>query len=192
MSSVVNDILNDKTKFTKEEYELLNTYVIKKEAEFEIKRADLIASTDPSAQTKRFYVDKYYKNGLEHKQLLMDNALEEFQAHKEIVLQCLSILQSLVSNPNVLDTLGNLISSGWYGGQDFKEFLANIINSELNKLNEIHIELWNLRNTPALLYIPELYGKEIDQMNKLPSYDQATSRKIVELKNLLNNSYIQP
>ena len=110
MSNVVNDILNDKTTFTKEEYELVNTYITKSEAEYEIKRAELIALTDPSAQTKRLYTDKYFDKGLQHKRMILDNALEEFEAHKEIVLQCLSVLQSLVSNPNVMDTLGDILS----------------------------------------------------------------------------------
>jgi len=64
--------------------------------------------------------------------------------------------------------------------------------TEMGKLKEIHEELYNVRNTPALAFIPELYVKEIIEINKLPAYDNWQVRKVRELKNLLNENYVQP
>jgi len=189
----IQDILKDKSHFTKEEFELINTFITKEQARYDISRAEVIGKTDPTAQTKRFYVDKYGDLALVHKRMLLENAMEEFHAHKEILLQALSILQSMVSNPNFLDHLANILREEWFGGNDFKKFLSEkIILEEMGKVKELHKELWGIRNTPILEFIPELYAKEIDQMNKLPAYDDWRVRKIKELKNLLNNNYVQP
>lgn len=189
----IEELLNDKSHFTKEEFELINTFITKEEARYDISRAEVIGKTDPTAQTKRFYIDKYGDLALAHKRMLLESAMEEFHAHKEILLQALSILQSMVSNPNFLDHLANILRGEWYGGNDFKHFLSEkIILEEIGKIKELHEELWNIRNAPSLLFIPELYAKEIDQMNKLPAYDKWQVRKIKELKNLLNNNYVQP
>jgi len=186
--NIVNEILNDYGKFTKEEYEVVNTYNIKNEAKYEKERFKLIGQTKPEYFVKRKYVDKYIDVGLRHKELLLNNSLEEFNAHKEVVLQCLSILQSLVNNPNVLDTLANILDGNWYGGQDFKQYLTSIINNELNKMNEIHTEAYNLRNCPAILYLPELYATESSEISKLPAYDTPQSR-IENYTTLTNNNY---
>jgi len=167
---LINQILGDYSKFTKEEYEIFNTYITKKEAEYERKRAERIANTDIKYLVRRKYVDKYYEKGLKHKEILINSALEEFNAHKEVLLQCLSILQSLVNNPNILDTLLKILEGDWYSGQDFKQFLTYIINNELNKMNEIHMELYGLRNCPAMFFIPELYGLSYDELKILPAY----------------------
>ena len=186
---LINQILEDYTKFTKEEYEIFNTYINKKEAEYEKKRAERIANTDVKYLVRRKFIDKYYDEGLKHKEMLINNAVEEFNAHKEVVLQCLSILQSLVNNPNVLDTLLDLLKGDWYGGQDFKQFLTSIINNELNKMNEIHTELYNLRNCPAMFYIPELFGLSHDELKKLPAYDVPDSRLINNYKVMTDEHY---
>ena len=186
---LINQILEDYTKFTKEDYEIFNTYITKKEAEYEKKRAERIANTDIKYLVRRKYVDKYFEKGLKHKEMLINTALEEFNAHKEIVLQCLSILQSLVNNPNIIDKIIDILDATWYGKQDFKQFLTNIINNELNKMNEIHTELYGLRNCPAMFYIPELYGLSYDELKVLPAYcDYHTDNKTDDNNDNTNNT----
>jgi len=179
---LITNVLNEYNSFTKEEYEIINTYINKKEAEYEKKRAERIANTDIKYLIRRKYIEKYYDDALKHKELLLNNALEEFNAHKEIMLQCLSILQSLVNNPNVLDTLIDFLDKGWYGNQNFKEFIVNIINTEIGKIKEIHMELYGLRNCPIMFFIPELYGLSLDELRELPAY--------IDSKNRLLKNYI--
>ena len=186
---IINQILEDYSKFTKEEYEIVNTYEVKQEAKYSLKRAERIGNTDPKYLVRRKYIDKYGDIALKHKEMIINVALEEFNGHKEILLQCLSIMQSLVQNPNVLDTLANILSSTWYGGQDFKEYLASIINNHEQKLNEIHTELYNLRNCPIMFYLPELYGLTHDEIKKLPAYDQPDSRLVSNYRVMTDENY---
>ena len=186
---LINNVLSNFSTFTKEEYEIINTYITKKEAEYEKKRADRIAETDVKYLVRRKYIDKYYDKALKHKELIINNAMEEFNAHKEVVLQCLSILQSLVSNPNILDALIKFLNDTWYSGQDFKEFLASIIKDHLNKMDQIHTELYNLRNCPVMFYIPELYAVEHNELKKLPGYDVPDSRLITGYRDMTDKNY---
>jgi len=177
----INAILENLNSFTKEEYELLNTYQMKALASYDKKKYDLLKNTEPRYFQSNVLLAKYGDLAIQHKQLILNTTLEHIQVHKEILLQCLSILQSLVNNPNIVDTLINFLNSSWYGQQDFKEFISNIIQNELNNINDLYVQQVALTVKPLICFLPELFNSS--------SMDIDTNQ-ISDFYNTLNEKYV--
>jgi len=159
-NQTIEAILNNYNSFTKEEFEILETYKQKKYAVFEKNKADQIANTPPKYFQQVVLVKKFGNLALEHKKEVLNSIMEHMNIHKEILLQCLAILQNLVNNPNLLDTLANLINSDWYGGQDFKEYICGIINNELDNINNLYQDLRLITMQPVICFLPELFHSQ--------------------------------
>ncbi len=181
--ATIDNILNDFSKFTKEEYEIVNTYQTKSLASYDLQKYDLLRQTEPKYFQSNILLSKYGDLAMKHKEMVISTQMEHLQVHKEILLQLLAILQSLVQNPNLLDTLLSLLNSEWYSGQDFKKFISGLINEEMNHITQLYIEINTLINKPLMCFLPELYDEEnpfISTTNLKNFYETLRKKYVLE------------
>jgi hypothetical protein len=183
----ITEIVKKYDSFTATEHEIINNYIAKKQAERETEAIKKYAETDNRYINKSLMVKKNKETAEKHKKELLNNTLEEFNGHKDILLQCIATLQNLVQNPNLMTDLKDLINSDWGGGMTLKEKIFNIIDNHENKLNEIHMEAYNIRNTPLIFFVPEIYAETHESISKLPAYDAPAERETAECLKMTND-----
>jgi len=180
----LSNILNNINTFTKEEYELINTAEMKNLAKYDLRKYQLLSNTEPRYFQSLTILNRFGDIALRHKELCISTNMEHLQLHKEILLQLLGILNNLVSNPNLLDTLVDLLNSQWYGNQDFKQFICSLINQELQKLDNLYAQHIRLTTQPLVCYLPEIFDSQYTSVDTADLNDYYTT--------LLNKYILEP